>query len=485
MPMMGLSGCSGSKPTTEAPSEAPSKPSAASDPAATAELDETQREAKASALLKLANADLERGRQVSARRRAEEALAENPANADALAVLGASHWRAGAYASSTDAYERATTIDPKHFGATLGLARNLQATGQHRRALELSQVLLAEDNTQIDPWLTQLWSTYALLDADAAVSVVDKLFTLLPATDELLPLVQAYAAFVRPLAGKGPFCQVEGTQGSMDAGLDHAFAIKFTSAIAGEEFTRVVFVEAREEALIDPGLVAALKLPTVGELTPIGMDAPAAIVILPSLKFGELELRNVPAIVQSLESYEPGVGETPGVVLGRQALQAFGSYTFDFAANTMTVTREAPSAPAGVELPFLLLSMHVVQAPAVPIRIDGSEHEFFVYFGGFERSSLAVTAKNYLKSGHLPREIEAVDDAERGLKMVYVREVELGEAKLGGVGGLVLGATPPDATLDLFVRNTAFELGGYINTRMMERWSVTYALGLGKIYIRA
>ena len=41
-----------------------------------------------------------------------------------------------------------------------------------------------------------------------------------------------------------------------------------------------------------------------------------------------------------------------GLILGHQAIQAMGSYTFDFPANTMTVTKEAPdSAPDGtVEL---------------------------------------------------------------------------------------------------------------------------------------
>ena len=56
---------------------------------------EQKKAARAQGLVELANADLGNGRYVSATRRAEEALAGNPNNADAHAVLGAARWRAG------------------------------------------------------------------------------------------------------------------------------------------------------------------------------------------------------------------------------------------------------------------------------------------------------------------------------------------------------------------------------------------------------
>jgi hypothetical protein len=180
------------------------------------------------------------------------------------------------------------------------------------------------------------------------------------------------------------------------------------------------------------------------------------------------------------------VGEKPGIILGRQAMQALGSFTFDFAANSLTVTKEAPSAaPEGaVELPFLLVSMHVRNAPVVPISIDGSEHSFFVYFGGVYGSGLAVTRKHYLKSGHLPRDLENPEDETNGLKMVYLDEMDLGGNKLGGMGGLVLINTTPDQNLGMFLDGTAFEMGGYVNTRLMSTWKVTYAPASGKVFIK-
>ncbi len=50
---------------------------------------------KAMGLVDLANEDLKKGRFVSTQRKANEALAGDPKNADAYAVLGAAAWRAG------------------------------------------------------------------------------------------------------------------------------------------------------------------------------------------------------------------------------------------------------------------------------------------------------------------------------------------------------------------------------------------------------
>ena len=44
--------------------------------------------------------------------------------------------------------------------------------------------------------------------------------------------------------------------------------------------------------------------------------------------------------------------------------------------------------------------------------------------------------------------------------------------------------SPPDANLDAVLKGTGFELGGYINTRLLSSWSITYAIGSGKVYIK-
>jgi len=442
--------------------------------------------ARTNELIRLANDDLAKGRYISAAKRAEEALEADDASADAYAILGASRWRAGDFEGSTTAYEKAVELDAKNFGAVLGLGRNLQAAGAHTRAIELQDGLLADDKEQIDPRLAKLWSYYTLVDADAGVKELDEIFKFLPAEDPQLPLVQAYAAFLRPLEGKGPFFSIEGDKGSMDAGINHDIGMKYSSAIIGGEFSRVIFFENVEECIVDAELVATLGLKSVGKITPLGQEAETDIVLVPEVKFGELAMKNVPAIVQPLDPYGAAIGEKPGLILGRQAMQAMGSFTFDFPGNSMTVTKDAPaSAPEGtVELPFLLVSMHVRNAPVVPIAIDGSEHSFFVYFGGVYGSGLAITRKHYLKSGHLPRELDNPEDETNGLKMVYLDEMDIGGNKLGGMGGLILINAKPDQNLGMFLENTAFEMGGYVNTRLMSTWAVTYAPSSGKVFVK-
>ncbi len=467
---------------TDAPDSGGAAPSSSSDDGGKSLVEQ----ARTSELIKLANADLTNGRYVSAAKRAQEALDGNAENADAYAVLGTAYWRAGDYVGSTEAYEKAVALDPKNFGAVLGLGRNLQAAGQHARAIELQDVLLSDDKDQIDPRLAKLWSYYTLVDADAGVKELDELFKVLPAEDPQLPLVQAYAAFLRPLEGKGPFFVIEGDSGSMDAGINHDIGMKYSSGIIGGEFSRVIFFENVEETIIDAAMVSTLGLKSIGKVTPLGQEAETDIVLVPEVKFGELTIKNIPAIVQPLDPYEPAIGEKPGLILGRQAMQAVGSFTFDFPANSMTITKEAPAAaPDGAaELPFLLVSMHVRNAPVVPVSIDGSEHSFFVYFGGVYGSGLAVTRKHYLKSGHLPRELEEPEDPTNGLKMVYLEQMDLGGNALGGMGGLVLINTTPDQNLGVFLDGTAFEMGGYVNTRLMSTWSITYAVGSGKVFVK-
>ena len=450
-------------------------------------VESAKKEAKSATLIDIANEDLRKGRYVSASKRAEEALADDPQNADAHAILGAARWRAGDYTGSTKAYEEAVQADASNFGANIGLARNLQAAGQHERVIELMDALLAKDKEQVDPYLTKLWSYYATCNAKKAVEMVDVIFQKLPAEDPQLQLVQAYAAFMRPLADqKGELCTVAGQKGSSSAGIDHQLGAKTTAAVVAGEFAPILMLENTEEAVIDADFAKTLKLKPVGKFKPLGQDKEQDLVVIPEIKFGEISLKNVPAIVRSLADYDQITDERPGVILGRQALQAFGSMTFDFPNNKLTLTKDAPgSAPAdSAELPLLLVSMYVLHAPAVPLKIGESEHEFWAYFGGVYKAGVAVTKKHYFKSGHLPREVDPPDDPAAGLKMVYVDDVKLGETNVGGTGGLVLVNTPADPTLGTLLDNTAFELGGYVNLALMETWAVTYALPQGKVYIK-
>ncbi|MEM9455292.1 MAG: hypothetical protein AAGF11_14010 [Myxococcota bacterium] len=452
-------------------------------------IDKAKQEARVSQLIELANKDLASGRYLTAAKRADEALAENPDNADAYAVLGAARWRAGDFDGSNDAFRKALEIDEKNFGATLGLARNLQTEGKHVEAAELQDVLLADDPEQLDPQLAKLWSYYAACDADNAVKAVDEIFPRMGKDDAVLPLVQAYAAFIRPFEGKGPLCGVKGAQGSSSLDINLTYGLKYSGGVVGGEFAPVIFLETREEAVIDAKLAKTLKLEELGKYKPPGTEEEVGITLIPSITFGKLELQNVPATIQPLDAYTDVTGgETPGVILGRQAMQSLGAITFDFPGRSLEVAKDAPAGAADgeVELPMLMLSMHLQHVPLVPMSIDGSEHRFYAYLGFTfpSGSALGVTKKHYLKSGHLPRQVDPPDDPDRGLKMVYIDTLSLGGQALPGTSGLVLVNEPADPTLDIFLRNTGFEVGGQISVTLLKTWRVTYALGEGKVYIK-
>ncbi len=452
-----------------------------------ADIEKAKKEAKVSQLVDLANKDLANGRYKAAAKLADEALAENPNNADAYTILGASHWRAGDFEASNEAYRKAIDIDAKNYGAVLGLARNLQAEGKHLEAAALQDAVLKEDPEQLDPRLMKLWSYYAVCDADNAVKTMDEIFPRMGKDEAILPLVQAYAAFMRPFEGKGPLCVVEGEKGTSNLELDLTYGLKYSGATIGKEFASVVFFETREEAVIDEKLAKTLGIKELAKYKPPGAEQELPIVLIPEIKLGKLTLRNVPATIQPLEAYaETTGGETPGVILGRQAMQALGTITFDFPAHTLEVAKAAPTGPAEgeVALPMLMLSMHIQHAPVIPVSIDGSDHRFFAYLGYTFGSGLSITRKHYLKSGHLPGQLEPLDDPDAGLKMVYVRSHQLGDKKLNGTSGLVLVKEPPDPTIDQFVRNVSFEIGGHINLNLMATWRLTFALGNGKVYIK-
>jgi tetratricopeptide (TPR) repeat protein len=445
--------------------------------------DEKLKLAKAKSLVGMANEDLAKGRWFSARERANRALEVEPNDADAFTVLGAANWRAGDFTASTKAFKEALELDATNFGAVVGLGRNLQAAGDHKTAIELQDKILASDPKQFDPLVTKLWSYYALADADNAVKTLDALFANIETDNPMRPLLLANAAFMRPLEGKGELIKIAGAKGTSDLQVDAAQGIKHSGGLVGGEFTRVVFFELREEARIHKALADQLKLKPLGKITPIG-GAETSVVLVPEVKFGDLTLTNVPAIVDDLTPYS--VGEVPGLVLGRQVMNKLGAITFDFPNASLELAAAAPTAaPAGaVEAPLLLIDMHILLVPATTLSIDGSDFKFYAWLGGSYGASLAIARKEYLKSGHLPRELEQLDDPTNGLKMVYVDNIKVGGTPIkGGVGGLVLANTPPDAGLSQIVEGSSFELGGYINFPLLKTMKVTYALSQGKVYL--
>ena len=495
--------CAGNAPETDAPAGKTQEE-------VQAEREKVKQAAKVEGLIALANQDLERGRYVSALGRADEALADNPNNADAYVVKGAALWRGPSRRRPpTEAIE----LDGKNFAAIIGLGRNLQAAGQHARALELLVQLIATESEgftvkpcvdgaceqgvcdggtnmckapmEAAPRLVKLWSQYLLLDVPGAIQTADDI-QLSVGTDEMTnDLVGRYRAFVNALEGREDLMALEGTVGTSDLAVDAAGAIKHMSAIVGEEYARTVVLELQDECRIDANLVATLGLEAVAQVKPVGGDTETAVVVIPEVKIGDLTVKNVPALVQDLSSFEGSLGEVPGLVIGRQFLQRFGSVDFDFPGGEVAFNVEASAPAEGAQvLPLVMLDLHVLHIPAIPVSIDGSEHAFWAWLGGNYGSMLAMTAKAYLKSSHRPTDIDPPDDEEQGLKMVYVDALKVGDTSVPGGGGLVFTNNPGEPTLAKVTEVTGFELGGYLNVSRLRNWKLSYRLPEGKVAVQ-
>lgn len=462
-------------------------------------------------LISLANEDLARGCFMSAMRRADEALAKNPNDADAYAVRGAALWRAGDVLGSTAAFEKSLEIQADNFGAIAGLGRNLQALGNHARAVELQDrliaaesagfqsVMCAEGNTcevgycdsatnmckaemQVAPRLVKLWSQYLLLDVDGALKTTDEIAFGVGGDAETLEFVRRYASVLAALKGKGPFNAIEGETGTSDVSLDNDLGVKFGSAVVAGEFGRVAFLETRTETLIHTEAVKTLKLTELAQVEDPASGEKMGLVLVPEVEIKGIKVKNVPALVTDLASFESG-GDVPMLALGRQFLHNFGAITFDFRGGKATLSK-AGGAPAGAaELPLVMLDTRGVVIPVVPVGIDGAEHRFWVWLGGTWKTGLTVVKKHYLKSGHRPLDIEDPDDADIGLKMVVLNQIQLGDKSIPGSGGVVLVNDPADPTLQMVTQATAFELGGYLNLAIAQHWKITYAFAAGKVYV--
>ena len=89
----------------------------------------------------------------------------------------------------------------------------------------------------------------------------------------------------------------------------------------------------------------------------------------------------------------------------------------------------------------------------------------------------------WYNKGLVAADAPALRNVLKSKAVAQVDELWLGGNKLGGMGGLVLIKPTPDANLGQFLDGTAFEMGGYVNTRLISTWQVTYAPASGKVYI--
>jgi tetratricopeptide (TPR) repeat protein len=507
--LLAVTGCAGNKDGGTA------SPSGKSKEQLEAEKQAAQKKAVLNELIVQANEALIAGRYVTARELAEDALAQNPNNADAYVVLGAAAWRAGDFQGSTEALRKALELDPKNFGGAIALSRNLRAASDYAGSLAvLEPVIAAEsegfeskpceelaDCEDVDGWCdtvakqckapvladtrsAQLWAYYVTLDADKGPTVADEVFLSGAAASDLMnDAIRGYADFLRAVAGKGELVVIEGETGTSDLALDVYTGLVHSEGKLGKQSTRVLFSPLQVESRIDTALAEQLGLQSLGKTSLINLGD-FDVTLIPEITFDGIKLKNVPALISDNSIFAAGLPETPGVVLGHQALHKLGSLTADMPAQTLTLTKAPPSAaPAGsVERPLLMIDQWSLHVPATPISIDGSNHEFWAWIGYANPSAITFAAKAYLKSGHLPRDIDDPEDVDYGRKMVYVDRVSFGELSLPGMGGIVHLDEPGEPSLTAVAVFAGFELGGFINVALLEKLRITWVLSEGKIF---
>lgn len=472
--------------------------------------------AKVNTLIVQANEALANGRYMTARKIAEDALAENPDNADAYVVLGASYWRAGDFNASTEALRKALELDPKNYGGGVALARNLRAAADWDGSLQVLEPVIAAESegyqgksceeladcddvggwcdtvakvckppVTVDTRAGQLWTYYMTLDTEKGPLVADEVFLSgAQAADVTNEAIRGYADFLRAFAGKGELVTIEGETGSSDVGIDIYTGLLHSFAVVKGQPSRVLFSPLQIESRIDRELFESLKLEVVGKVSLLNMGE-YELTLIPEVEIKGMKIKNVPALIDDLAIFSSGLPEKAGVLLGHQALDKIGSIQADLPKGTVTLTKTAPaSPPAGAaELPLIFLDQWSLHVPATPMSIDGSDYKFWAWFGYANPSAVTLTEKVYLKSGHLPREVENPEDTEYGRKMVYVEQVSLGSVTVPGMGGLVFLEQPGEPQLGMVRAFAGFELGGFVNVALMETMRITYLYGQGKLWL--
>lgn len=514
--LLAVSGCAGNDAeASKNPSKGKSKDQLAAEKA------EAKEAAVLNQLIVQANESLSGGRYVTAREIAENALALNPDNADAHVILGAAAWRAGDFEQSTESLRKAMELDPTNFGGAVALARNLRAAGEFEESLTMLEPVIAAESkgfeskacealadcedvggwcdteakvckppVLVDTRAAQLWAYYMTLDTVNGPAVADEVFLSGGQAGEALNnAIRGYADFLRAFAGKGELVEIEGETGTSELGLDVFTSLIHTVATVGKSGgkgkpSRVLFSPLQIESRIDRELAESLGLESLGKVTLLSLGE-FDVTLIPEVRFDGMTIKNVPALIDDLQIFSSGLPEKAGVLLGHQVLHKLGSIVADHPAKSLTLTKAPPaSAPAGaVERPLIMLDQWSLHVPATEISIDGSDHSFWAWFGFANPSAVTLTAKAYLKSGHLPREIENPEDVEYGRKMVYIDEVAFGELTTPGVGGLVFLNKPGEPTLNGVTSFSGFELGGFVNVATLEKLRVTWVFPEGKVLL--
>ncbi len=427
-------------------------------------------------LLDLGNRELGERDTDAARARAREVLATYPDNADAYTILGAADWLDGRISSSNRALRAALEREPLHFGASLGLARNLRASGNVAESRRLMESLIADDPEQDLPWLGLLDTVWVAGDF-GGVHTVGKAARSRDPVDALeSEVVQWLVEIGAALEDSGPWCTVAGARGQAAVLWGNDLPLGVVAAEVEGTQTRVSTNWGSMLAEVTAEWLEEHELPTQGSVKWLG-GAPASIVVIPRIAFGDLALERVPALV--LPEGSAWRQHKVDIALGRHAVTAFGSIRMNEPEGRAEFGREPPVSVGNdaIVAPLFFLSSGtsppaVRNTLATTLRLSPQGPEISVFLGAYPKA-LVVTDLLRTQLGVGDGNAELVD-----LPHVYV-----GDQDLGLTEAIVLESGTHEPTIDFVRELTSLELRGSFNPSALEGRTVTYAPASSQLII--
>lgn len=406
--------------------------------------------------------------------RARVSMGECPRDADLHAIVAAGAWALGDVAGSIASFRVALELDPRHFGASLGLSRALLAQGRLDEARDLAARQTAAEPKQPDP--AALLARIAYADCDAVATDAAARTALAASLDYATLDVHETAAWGRTFAGVGPTCVVRGSSTELQL-RDRADPRFGVDGSIGDTQVRVWLWSWSTVSRISAELVREQGLPILGRLSAESEELPEFdMVLIPSVTLGALVLESVPAYVVPTSDD----GERYELALGLQVLRQIDGVVLDGPAQRASLRREPTvGSPTALELdlamvPASLGALH----PTVTIQFDAEGPRRRVTLGA------ECTDVDVVWSGRA-----ALLGAHANAPMV----AETTQAIPLAVGGHVLGTArlrtldPEDRWMDDFMRGargtSGMRVWGLLCLPWFDRVRLTYAPRDGRLWV--
>lgn len=403
-------------------------------------------------------------------------MSVDPDRADAYAILGAADWLDGRLVDSTRQLRRALQAEPLHYGASLGLARNLRARGDVSGSRLLLEALVADDPQQIDPRLGLMAGAWIAGDFDALLKVARQTLPKIHPDALELPLASHLLSLAKILAGVGPWCVVRGERGAVPIAPDGDPSSPIGNAKVNGTPIRVSPFWGPYLAVVNRQWVEEQEIDVRGAVQ-WPSDTPSSVVVIPRIEFGDIALERVPAIVESDRSALRDAGID--LVLGRHALTALGSTRVDVSSKTLVFSRVPtnPESNAAIVAPLFLLSgvgalPGISNTAATLIRGTEDGPDLAVYIGAYP-GALTITDASRALGAPSPKEA----------KEFQVPRMFLAGQDLGPQRSIMLGAEQHDATVESVRELTGVGLVGSLSPSMLEAWDVTYVWSSGTLVL--